>query len=158
MSTIDCFTEFCLFVYITPNVRVVETWPNGPGRMTSRCTAPFIVENVEEMEFPGIDREDFTTKHDHAKWAISLGRSEYCGSVRHDFKYYDRFAITFVGRKSTSSLSIFFLSTLFTDITQQVCLNMPLLCNLVTWYIKYSTILQGLHLYRLVSEPVVQSI
>ena len=51
---------------------LVETWPNGPGKMPSRCSTPFIVENVDEMDFSELDDDDFTTKHDHAKWAISL--------------------------------------------------------------------------------------
>ena len=40
--------------------------------MPSRCSTPFIVENVDEMDFSELDDDDFTTKHDHAKWAISL--------------------------------------------------------------------------------------
>merc|ERR1712080_122012 len=52
--------------------RAVETWPNDPGKMPSRCQPPFIVENVNEMDFVELDDDDFTTKHDHAKWAISL--------------------------------------------------------------------------------------
>ena len=60
---------------VAPSLRVplaVETWPNGPGKMPSRCSTPFIVENVDEMDFSELDDDDFTTKHDHAKWAISL--------------------------------------------------------------------------------------
>jgi len=73
------FSKFGKDLYadlVAPALRtplLVETWPNGPGRMPSRCTGtPFIVENVQEMDFPGVDREDFLTKHDHSKWAISL--------------------------------------------------------------------------------------
>eukprot|EP00088_Acartia_fossae_P003995 TRINITY_DN11712_c1_g1_i2.p1 TRINITY_DN11712_c1_g1~~TRINITY_DN11712_c1_g1_i2.p1 ORF type:complete len:426 (-),score=78.58 TRINITY_DN11712_c1_g1_i2:166-1443(-) len=51
---------------------LVETWPNGPGRMNSSCSPPYLVENIAEMDFMGINNEDFTTRHDHAKWAISL--------------------------------------------------------------------------------------
>ena len=60
---------------VAPSLQVplaVETWPNGPGKMPSRCSTPFIVENVDEMDFSELDDDDFTTKHDHAKWAISL--------------------------------------------------------------------------------------
>ena len=53
---------------------MVETWPNGPGKMPSRCAGPFIVENVDEMEFPDLEDDDFKTTRDHSKWAISLDR------------------------------------------------------------------------------------
>ena len=53
---------------------LVETWPNGPGRMNSSCDKKFKVENVRELDFKKIHPEiDFTTKHDHSKWAIALG-------------------------------------------------------------------------------------
>jgi deoxyribonuclease-2 len=56
---------------------LVETWPNGPGKMPSRCDTPFIVENVNEMDFVEFDKDDdFTTRHDHAKWAISLDKKK----------------------------------------------------------------------------------
>jgi len=42
--------------------------------MPSRCNSPFIVENVNEMDFIELEEDDFTTKHDHAKWAISLDK------------------------------------------------------------------------------------
>ena len=51
---------------------LVETWPNGSGRMNSSCQTPYVVENVAEIDFVDIKNEDFTTHHDHAKWAISL--------------------------------------------------------------------------------------
>ena len=53
---------------------LVESWPNGPGKMPSRCSGPFIVENVDEMDFVEVEDDDFTTTKDHAKWAISLDR------------------------------------------------------------------------------------
>jgi hypothetical protein len=37
---------------------LVESWPNGPGKMNSSCSGPFIVENVEEMDFPGNKETD----------------------------------------------------------------------------------------------------
>ena len=52
----------------------VETWPNGPGKLPSRCSTPFIVENVVEVEVGGV--EDFTTRHDHSKWAVSLDKKQ----------------------------------------------------------------------------------
>ena len=64
---------------VAPMLRVpllVETWPNGKGKMPSRCSGPFIVENIDEMEFPELDDDDFKTTHDHAKWAISIDRKK----------------------------------------------------------------------------------
>ena len=52
----------------------METWPNGHGRMNSSCQTPYVVENIAEIDFVDIKNEDFTTHHDHAKWAISLGK------------------------------------------------------------------------------------
>lgn len=76
------FTDFGKDLYadlVAPMLQVpllVETWPNGPGKMPSRCNGPFIVENVDEMDFPEIQDDDFTTRHDHAKWAISLDKKK----------------------------------------------------------------------------------
>jgi len=63
---------------------MVETWPNGPGKMASSCGGPFQVENIDEIDFKKLAPEvDFSTKHDHSKWAVSYapsGRSR-AGSV-----------------------------------------------------------------------------
>jgi len=81
-TTFAKFTDFDKDLYadlVAPILRVpllVETWPNGPGKMPSRCDSPFIVENVNEMDFPEIQDDDFTTRHDHAKWAISLDKKK----------------------------------------------------------------------------------
>lgn len=78
ITTFAKYTTFGKDLYsdlVAPMLAVpllVETWPNGPGRMNSSCRPPFIVENVSEMDFPNVSNEDFTTRHDHAKWAISL--------------------------------------------------------------------------------------
>ncbi len=78
-----CFFSSNFYLYLTFSYfDLVETWPNGRGRMNSSCRAPYVVENIAELDFPHISNEDFTTRHDHAKWAISLGR------LLHD---YDRF-------------------------------------------------------------------
>ena len=53
---------------------LVESWPNGPGKMPSRCSGPFIVENIDEMEFHELNDDDFKTTKDHSKWAISLDK------------------------------------------------------------------------------------
>jgi len=72
------FSKFGKDLYadlVAPSLQIpllVETWPNGRGRMSSNCSVPFVVENIAELDFPGVNGEDFTTKHDHAKWAISL--------------------------------------------------------------------------------------
>ena len=42
--------------------------------MPSWCQGPFFVENVDEMNFPEVENDDFMTTHDHAKWAISLDK------------------------------------------------------------------------------------
>jgi deoxyribonuclease-2 len=55
---------------------LVETWPNGKGRMNSSCSGPFWVENVKELDFKSIHPDiDFTTQHDHAKWAVSMDKN-----------------------------------------------------------------------------------
>ena len=57
---------------------LAETWPNGPGKMNSSCVNQFHVENIDELDFdiPGKkDDVDFTTKHDHAKWAVSKDKA-----------------------------------------------------------------------------------
>ena len=64
------FDLYLTFLYFD----LVETWPNGRGRMNSSCRTPYVVENIAELDFPHISNEDFTTRHDHAKWAISLGK------------------------------------------------------------------------------------
>jgi len=79
-TTFAKYTDFGKDLYadlVAPALRVpllVETWPNGRGKMNSSCEGPFIVENVNEMDFPEIQNDDFTTTHDHSKWAISLDK------------------------------------------------------------------------------------
>lgn len=51
---------------------LVETWPNGPGRLRSDCKQPGrLVENVEGINASGVVA--FHSTHDHAKWTISFG-------------------------------------------------------------------------------------
>ncbi len=61
--------------YLQTNL-MTETWPNGPGKMNSSCGRQFRVENVDELDFRSAFRPavDFTTRHDHAKWAVSSER------------------------------------------------------------------------------------
>ena len=42
---------------------LVESWPNGPGKMPSRCSGPFIVENVDEMDFAEVEDDDREDEH-----------------------------------------------------------------------------------------------
>eukprot|EP00095_Tigriopus_kingsejongensis_P010629 snap_masked-scaffold1028_size131186-processed-gene-0.14 protein:Tk10629 transcript:snap_masked-scaffold1028_size131186-processed-gene-0.14-mRNA-1 annotation:"Deoxyribonuclease-2-alpha" len=49
---------------------LVETWPNGPGKMNSSCGGPFEVENVDRIAFGPPTPVQFDTHHDHSKWAI----------------------------------------------------------------------------------------
>lgn len=72
------YTKFGKDLYadlVSPSLQaniMVETWPNGPGEMSSSCRGPFQVENIDEIDFskiaPGVD---FLTNHDHSKWAVS---------------------------------------------------------------------------------------
>lgn len=52
---------------------IVESWPNGPGKMTSRCTGHYKVMNINSIDFHmKPDDVSFASHKDHAKWAISL--------------------------------------------------------------------------------------
>ena len=62
---------------VAPSLRVglyTETWPNGPGKMGSSCKSKFEVENIDSLDFnlKAGGEVKFTTKHDHAKWALSM--------------------------------------------------------------------------------------
>ena len=66
---------------VAPSLRsnlLAETWPNGHGKMNSSCENRFHVENIDELDFdlPGKKNdEDFTTTHDHAKWAVTKDKT-----------------------------------------------------------------------------------
>ena len=81
------YTEFGKDLYadlVAPALKInllVETWPNGPGKMNSSCDKPFHVMNIDGLDFKGvIDKKgremNFTTKHDHAKWAVGTHASD----------------------------------------------------------------------------------
>ena len=53
---------------------LVETWPNGRGRMNSSCSLKFKVENVDAMAFNKV--ETFASTHDHSKWGIASQEKE----------------------------------------------------------------------------------
>lgn len=58
---------------------LVETWPNGPGRLHSDCKQPGrLVENVEGINASVVA---FASTHDHAKWTISF-RSDIGGAPK----------------------------------------------------------------------------
>ncbi|KAL3266231.1 hypothetical protein HHI36_010412 [Cryptolaemus montrouzieri] len=50
---------------------LVETWPDGPGRLSSDCTKKFKVQNVETISMVQTN-VTFNTTHDHSKWAVSF--------------------------------------------------------------------------------------
>lgn len=64
-----------LYKRISDNLNVnllVETWPNGPGRLRTDCESPaHEVMNVEGVALSGV--VEFRSTHDHAKWTISFG-------------------------------------------------------------------------------------
>jgi deoxyribonuclease-2 len=62
--------------FVAPELKtglLVETWPNGRGKLESWCKGLYHVENVDELQFPieKVEEYDFKTTHDHSKWAIS---------------------------------------------------------------------------------------
>ena len=62
--------------YVAPSLNMnlmVETWPNGPGKMNSSCDKPWKVLNIDHLDFKADVKPliDFKTKKDHSKWAIS---------------------------------------------------------------------------------------
>jgi len=76
----DLYADF-VAPFLQSNL-LTETWPNGPGKMKSSCDTKFKVENIDELNFdlPGDkDDEDFTTRHDHAKWAVTKGKASNGG-------------------------------------------------------------------------------
>uniref|UniRef100_A0A1B6DYW6 Uncharacterized protein n=3 Tax=Clastoptera arizonana TaxID=38151 RepID=A0A1B6DYW6_9HEMI len=54
---------------------IVETWPNGIGRLNSSCQTSYKVENVDAMKIPQVG-DDFTSKQDHSKWAIAFEKEK----------------------------------------------------------------------------------
>ncbi|KAG5877853.1 hypothetical protein JTB14_007249 [Gonioctena quinquepunctata] len=54
---------------------LVETWPNGPGRLQSDCTTKFKVNNVGSIFIDAMNAS-FKNTHDHSKWSVSSTSSE----------------------------------------------------------------------------------
>ena len=50
---------------------LVETWPNGPGKLNSSCQRTYHILNIDSIDFKTNLDTSFTTRHDHSKWAVS---------------------------------------------------------------------------------------
>ena len=50
---------------------MVESWPNGHGKMNSTCQQVFKVLNIDAIDFKSDPEVKFTTHKDHSKWALS---------------------------------------------------------------------------------------
>ena len=50
---------------------MVESWPNGPGKMHSSCDNRYKVENIDSLDFEIQTKIKFSTHKDHAKWAVA---------------------------------------------------------------------------------------
>ena len=57
---------------VAPNLQtdmLVETWPNGPGKLNSSCQKnTYHVLNIDSIDFKSSTDTAFTTTHDHSKW------------------------------------------------------------------------------------------
>ncbi|TRY68785.1 hypothetical protein TCAL_03062 [Tigriopus californicus] len=63
---------------VAPGLRsglLVETWPNGPGKLNSSCQSQYEVENVDAIELNFQSKIQFSTHHDHSKWAIAIKKN-----------------------------------------------------------------------------------
>ncbi|XP_069460245.1 deoxyribonuclease-2-alpha isoform X2 [Ambystoma mexicanum] len=49
---------------------LVQFWPNSRGILTSNCSQPYHVFNVQDLRFPS--GPSFTSHVDHSKWSVSL--------------------------------------------------------------------------------------
>jgi deoxyribonuclease-2 len=85
------YTHFGQDLYadlVAPTLRtnlMVETWPNGPGKMNSSCQGVFKVLNIDAIDFKSKPRDvSFVTKKDHAKWAVSYIKPNLLGGLSKD--------------------------------------------------------------------------
>ena len=79
----DLFTSFAkskhfgkdlYFGLVAPMLKtnlMVESWPNGAGKMKSACDGKYKVENIDALDFELKSKIKFTTHKDHAKWAVA---------------------------------------------------------------------------------------
>lgn len=78
---------------VAPNLQtdmLVETWPNGPGKLNSSCQKnTYHVLNIDSIDFKSSSDTAFTTTHDHSKWAISSDIKKHPNSaeLRDKLKY-----------------------------------------------------------------------
>ncbi|RZB39136.1 plancitoxin-1 [Asbolus verrucosus] len=56
---------------------LVETWPNGAGKLPSNCSKPFKVYNVETVSMK-VTNTTFSNTQDHSKWAVSQNLNWIC--------------------------------------------------------------------------------
>ncbi|XP_072399726.1 plancitoxin-1-like [Diabrotica undecimpunctata] len=56
------------------NDLVVETWPNGAGRLHSNCSREYKVNNIQKINM-SVANVSFNTTSDHSKWAVSSNSS-----------------------------------------------------------------------------------
>ncbi|XP_050517926.1 plancitoxin-1 isoform X3 [Diabrotica virgifera virgifera] len=53
---------------------VVETWPNGAGRLHSNCSRVYKVNNIQKINMSVVN-VSFNTTSDHSKWAVTSNSS-----------------------------------------------------------------------------------
>lgn len=60
--------------FVAPTLRAglfVQTWPNGPGRLTSDCSSSYYVQNVKQLRVKVVNWLSFSSTTDHSKWAVA---------------------------------------------------------------------------------------
>jgi len=77
---------------VAPNLQtdlLVETWPNGPGKLNSSCLNTYHVLNIDSINFKSTSKPiTFTTRKDHSKWAISSSvKKNYPWGLKDKMKY-----------------------------------------------------------------------
>ena len=87
----EAFGEDLYAELVAPNLQtdmLVETWPNGPGKMNSSCQNTYHVLNIDSINFKSTsDVISFTTHKDHSKWAVSSDIKKHHHRSKNMFKY-----------------------------------------------------------------------
>lgn len=65
---------------------MAETWPNGPGKMNSSCSTFYHVLNIDSIDFRQ-NKLQWATHKDHAKWAVTYGKTKNKSKLSDEFKY-----------------------------------------------------------------------
>ena len=76
------FGQDLYFGLVAPNLKtnlMVESWPNGAGKMKSNCDGKFQVENIDALDFEIKSKIKFTTHKDHSKWAVTYDENSHLG-------------------------------------------------------------------------------